>query len=504
MKRNPRKLFLILFSLCTSILCITICSKCSPMYSFNDWVDANAFFTMGKGWMNGLIPYRDLFEQKGPILYLIYGIGSLFSYHTFFGIYLLEILSFSVFLYYSIQIALKVLPTSYAVLATFVFGVLMVSSTFFVQGGSAEEFCLPFLMFSMYYFLMYLEEKKLNAKWLFFNGLAAGIVALIKFNLLGFWFIWMALLFFQGLQRKEIKEAIFSVGYFLLGMFLPIFLISFYFLICGVFGDFIHAYVTFNFNSYTVKESIFQRMYHAFLNFKNYFLFDKTIFHLTVFGFLGILFSKKFYQGIWVKIFFVFSFVFLSLGIYFGGNPYIYYYLLPQVYMFFGILLLFTLIEKKFQNKRYRNGVFVVFVLFSIFFSYKTFLKSNNIHDMKLQKEDYVQYQFASIIHQKENPTLLNYDFLDGGFYTATSTLPSTKYFMRQNISHERFPDIMNEQNRIIRESLVDFVIVREYFDNEGYHETIDYLNENYDLVEVKSQEFERILFTYYLYQRKE
>ena len=52
-------------------------SKNSFLYAFNDWVDANAFFTVGKSIMNGVVPYRDLFEQKGIFLYFIYGFGYL-------------------------------------------------------------------------------------------------------------------------------------------------------------------------------------------------------------------------------------------------------------------------------------------------------------------------------------------------------------------------------------------------------------------------------------------
>ena len=93
-KKNWLSLLLCFF---LAFVCITVCSKNSFLYAFNDWVDANAFFTMGKGFVNGLVPYLDLFEQKGPILYLIYGIGYLFSHDSFFGIYLLEIISYTVF-----------------------------------------------------------------------------------------------------------------------------------------------------------------------------------------------------------------------------------------------------------------------------------------------------------------------------------------------------------------------------------------------------------------------
>ncbi len=39
------------------------CSASSPRYAINPWVDANAFFTVGKAMANGIIPYKDIFEE---------------------------------------------------------------------------------------------------------------------------------------------------------------------------------------------------------------------------------------------------------------------------------------------------------------------------------------------------------------------------------------------------------------------------------------------------------
>ena len=133
------------------------------------------------------------------------------------------------------------------------------------------------------------------------------------------------------------------------------------------------------------------------------------------------------------------------------------------------------------------------------------FLKrSGNIKDMSLEKDNFAQYTFLEVLDNYENPTLLNYDNLDGGFYTTANILPNTKYFMRQNISYEQYPDILDEQNRLIKEQGVDFVIIREYFDNLGYRKNIPYLEENYDMIMSQEQIYEGMEFTYYLYASKE
>ena len=62
---------------------ITVVSACSPLFPFNPWDDANCFFTLGRGIIHGLVPYRDLYEQKGPLLYFIYALAALISEKSF-------------------------------------------------------------------------------------------------------------------------------------------------------------------------------------------------------------------------------------------------------------------------------------------------------------------------------------------------------------------------------------------------------------------------------------
>ena len=66
-----------------------------------------------------------------------------------------------------------------------------------------------------------------------------------------------------------------------------------------------------------------------------------------------------------------------------------------------------------------------------------------------------------------ENPTLLNYGFLDGGFYTVTGIYPRTRFFCKVNLP---LSDITQEQNQYIEDSLVDFVIAPHPLDISNYH----------------------------------
>ena len=86
---------------CCAVAAVSVCSLSSPLYAFNTWVDANCFMTVGKSMLYGLVPYRDLYEQKGPLLYAMYALCYLISHRSFLGAWLLEAAAAFCFLLYA-------------------------------------------------------------------------------------------------------------------------------------------------------------------------------------------------------------------------------------------------------------------------------------------------------------------------------------------------------------------------------------------------------------------
>ena len=79
-----------IFIFITAFTTILICSKSSPLYPINDWTDANCYMTVGRAMLNGAMPYRDLFEHKGPVVYLLHALAAIVSDDSFFGVFLKE------------------------------------------------------------------------------------------------------------------------------------------------------------------------------------------------------------------------------------------------------------------------------------------------------------------------------------------------------------------------------------------------------------------------------
>lgn len=99
MNTRKEKLGGYVFCLIAAALILMICTQNSYLYPLNPGTDVNCFVTVADGMMNGLLPYRDLVEQKGPLLYFLHIIGIWLSPGTYYGIYLLEVVSMSLSLY---------------------------------------------------------------------------------------------------------------------------------------------------------------------------------------------------------------------------------------------------------------------------------------------------------------------------------------------------------------------------------------------------------------------
>jgi hypothetical protein len=109
-------------------------------------------------------------------------------------------------------------------------------------------------------------------------------------------------------------------------------------------------------------------------------------------------------------------------------------------------------------------------------------------------RDDLPQYQFANIINETEDATLLNFGFLDGGFYYTADVLPNCPYFCYFNINSS---EMWETQYKYIRECKIDYIVTRHYR-LEQYLHTSDY-----ELVATAEFYFEGINFPYYLYRLK-
>ena len=496
---NKKNILIGLYALFISFICLSVASKNSFLYPFNDWVDANAFFTVGKSMMHGIVPYRDLFEQKGPFLYLIYGIGSLISFKSFIGIFILEVLFWTVALIYLYKILKLFLSTRVSLLILPIFMSLIVTTRAFTHGGSAEEFCVPFFFITLYYFIKHFKVKELTKKEMLLNGVIAGFILLIKYTLLGFWFGFTLAIFIDYIMQKDYKKAIIYPLVLLLGMFIPFTIFIIYFAINHAVGDFFYNYFWVNITAYGgEKINIFTRINNMLVGLFGAF-YNNMVCYIALLC-VPILIWKLDLK-LRGKVLLLVTLFITIIGVYVGLKFYRYYLLFILFFLGIGLLCLFNLLNKYINklNKWY-YPLIVVVVLISGFNAY---YNSNNKAYFEIKKEDLFQYKFANIISAEENPSIVNMGFLDSGTYTLAGIYPSTYFFQKQNIKYEYFPDILDSFEEYIKNKETMFIVYYTLWDEKLLKEKEPYLFLNYDLIMSIQQDFEEFHMYGHLFKVK-
>lgn len=502
------KVWLYLLCFLIAFLFITISSQNSFLYQLNDWVDGNCFFTIGRGMLHGMVPYRDLFDQKGPLLYFIYMLGALFTEKNMLGVYFLEIISFSVFLYFAYRTCRLFLSQTVSGFCLPILSMIIVTLPAFTHGGSAEEFCLPFLMGSLYSLLKFWKEKKEfpHYRMLFLNGLSAGCVLLIKYTMLGFWFALMMCFFFLLLGKRQYKRAVLSCFVFLGGMVLPLLPWLLYFGCHGALKDFFETYVIFNIKYYPNKDPWYLKVLGV-VNKTSHFLITNLGYGIPlIIGMISLLFTKDFYTNGKAKWNILLCFLFLVFFVLIGGKAYRYYYLIFTPFAILGLISIGKWVSESHKISVQKNYCYTFFIVLFLLVEISCYGVPNSKKLWSEKQEGRnqpVQWYFASIMKKSKDRTLLNYGSLDAGFYLATETLPVDKYFQKVNIDDEIYPENIESQKRVIREKKVQYVITRERVDKTTQVPYLSTISHNYQRIASKEETYEEKRFRYVLWERK-
>ena len=491
-KRLPAYLFCLL----AAALIMMFCTKSSFLYPLNDWEDANILFTLGRGMMHGRVPYLELYDQKGPFSFFLYGLASLVSNTSFIGLYILETLCFSGFLYFSWR-SIALFEKQNALYAVPLLGALVASAMSFAHGGSVEELVLPALAFSLYDILRYyrLEYPKPMPFWrLMLHGALAGCLLWTKYTMLGFYIAWILVLFIALLVARRVGRAFLSALVFLGGMLVITLPWLLYFEANGGLSNMFRYYFLYNIFGYSgeaargplsILLNIGKNTLATFRRNPQYsLLIALGILWLTFFKGAGANKIEKW--NIWALC------VFSCVGIYIGELGYRYYGVVLVVFAALGVVPLLRLynriIAPRLSGKKAAPAVAVgVFALAIALCP----LLSDNAYMLGTKKDELPQYQFAErmqALSGQVGPSVLCYQMMDGGFYLAAGYEPAFRCFSLLNIAHD---EIRQEQDGYLDEGVPAFVVTRK---NELSHE-------NYTPVGEASYYYEESQQHYYLYQ---
>lgn len=465
----------------------------SPIYTFNSENDYNWFITMGHGLVKGKLPYRDLFEQKGPITYFVTAFCCLFENPNFTMLWI-EIFTMSLFFFFTYRIAHKRLNTFYSLLSITIMAVLIFTSWCRTRSAAVvEEFILPIYAYFLLCWLEFLLEKK-DWNWIraLSLGLCFGIILWVKYTLVYFMLVPMLIWLVQNLREKKYRTLVLNLLLMIVGVIVITLPNVIFFAVNHALGDLIHVYFILNLTAYGTTDAL-----TVLCSFGVFFVVGPLILFFIIWG--VVRFAIKYWHqhiGWLLLISFLVTFALLV----WSARDSAYYYIGVLPYAIIGIVDLLDTISPKFKLPVWHKLLYIVItaisILISIPFSVFTL-------EWGRGRSAYTPLVIADEIHAYEatnqvSTTLFTYKIGDFGFYNAVGVVPIDYYFANNLFTIDRLPAMYEGFEKSITEQHCDFVITeRKTWENE--HDFLaQYYQPYHGTIEASTYHYHKMHYFYY------
>ena len=422
-------------------------------------IDSAIFFMCGKAWVNGMIPYVDYADAKGPLLWLIFGAGYLLSNYNYLGIFWIECIFYTIAFFYCYKIGYLFLRDKKTALLCS----LLMSFSFFCWAyhyeTRAEDFCQPFITASLYYTLRAIYGFKRDRDVTlasFITGISFAAALLMKFTIGAMIVIlFIALFWYLIKRRKDLiwKSLLFAIS----GISIVLLPFILYFLYTGHFHDFIHEY--FIATSQTiVKTPTLGSMI------KDYLLDGwGSIFHIHIVKSIIICFLLAniiagciyFYKKLpvfkWIPA--IIAFWFVSISMYHALG---YYYHSFAVFAIFPVIMYLAFFKWSIRKKLHLT-IIACAIIVVVIAGNMPFLRSNFFLSKTKERADF--YYVNRILSQAPNPKIM-FSFYDTGYGTPVNALPGCKYWTGQMGATD---EMVSEREFAVTQRLPDFVFIMMY-----------------------------------------
>ena len=445
-----------------AMLMLFLNSRSSPFYVFDDWVDPNTMLTVGKGVLKGYVPYRDLYEQKGPMLVFIHTIGAIFSFDSLHGVWALQVISGSVLLFFVYK-TVALFQGRKSIVIVPLFAVVLYTTRAFGAGDTAEEFSIPFLMYAAYTGCKAVMNKDLPSKREFLLiGITSGFIFWMKYSIVGLYIGWFLYFLIFSVIHRRLSTLLRGTGLLLAGVLLSSLPVFLYFLSHSALDSLFQAYFYNNMFYYGNLTYPFFRKMQFGLNYYRIHAFVPLV--LSLLGILWIIRHRN--RQLLLFVFLTYSTAIVL--IYFGGMTHGYTSLPLCIFCVFGFTCLMDLCCKigDFQNLLlFHTADISAISLAACLLLLCGF--SQNQSFLEYEKEDWFPFKMLSVIEESgiENPSILCYYIGDIGVNTVAGLIPGIRYFC--DYHNPNMTEIYAEQNECIQNQCVDFLITQNFYQNK-------------------------------------
>ena len=459
--------------------------------------DLALFYTAGVSMKRGLVLYKDLFDHKGPYVFILYYLASLIGESHHIGLYIFFSIFYSIiaiFIYKIIFIYTENRNISFlASLTTFLY---MFNDFTSYANMSAEHSTYLYVVLSMYLFLKNRKEhydgKKTNDYInIFLIGILAGIILMVKMNNVLMVLPIAIIYLIDIIKNKNYIKIFYMMVFGLIGVIVGVLPGLIYIIKNNAFNDFVETYLVFNTKYLGDK----------FILFKRYTGYTESLFEVLdkfkivlLMSFVSIfIMYKKYKNNINIStndnnktfnkekyIFYLMSIIFTIINI----------LLMKRSYSYYTCVLVIGFIPLSYYiiyliSKIIKNNIISSIIIISIMYIISYMYIGNSIIERKIKYKDINTYRtIYSLAKEEIAKNKINFLSISSpNYYLAFDEVPASKYYIRPMIERTRFKDYYESIEKDVYNFKYDIFVLSyagdfaTYFSDEFY----DFVRDNYE-----------------------
>ena len=432
-------------------------SHCSFLYPISDSVDTNCFLNSAKLMTQGKVLYKDFFEQKGPIIYMLHMLALYMPFNSYHNVYILEVIFatiYCIFIYKTIRL-FSTLDNYKNIIMTIAACGFSYFSGYTMYGGEIEEFALPAFAYLIYNIVKYIVKgEQIEKRSYFTAGICAGLIFWSKYTILAPYFCLIAYFVWRCVKSKDHMNLRRMLLYATMGIATVTVIMFVYLFATNSFSDMISVYFKANLFEYKPSDGVWST--NKAVAYIQYFIAN-LLFMLGLAVNIVAIYLLLYYKA-WNKVskpvsdvlkFVLYGYfsTWAALALYAGG--YGYYFMDHSV--FTGLIMILLLLYFKQFDRKYDFVATISAMFISMCIS---FISMVNYSEYKIEYNE-----FLNVRDRVKSSSLCVMSFLDPGFYYLTDTIPDSYYpfatTARKNV-------ILEKNSEDVKSRKYDYILIND------------------------------------------
>lgn len=489
MKRDLSAISICAIILMAFLFLIINSKSTSPLFGYR-FIDSDIFRYMGHAILQGKIPYTDLFDHKGLLLYWINALG--LSLHLDYGIFFLQVihLAATLFVWY------RILSNYRQTWLKFTFLAVSLSAlwVYFEDGNLAEEWSLLCISLPIMLWIdtQRTQSKEFCSRSMFVIGLCLGALFLLRLNNMVPVIIILVYCLIVALIKRKFNYAVKAIGIILASfMIFPLLACIHMLLLNGIQGvnDMFYAMIGFNLD-YAGQSGM-----GIHINWNDALIFCPLFFPVL---YLLPVFLKE--RQVTIPLLLAFVFTFISIG----GRSYPHYFIvvIPLVVSSFACL----------QRYKIKYPILLVLLLINMILIRRSQLTYYPILPVNTYHESFMEV-IKPIPDSKKGEIwnmgggMLARDFIEAGLVQQNRMLLPFQLSISERLLAEEGEKIQKVKPEYVLYAKFDYEFensLLKYTTQNNYKESdsdYQFLVDNYDLISSVKREDDSMLYCYRIKQ---